>query len=254
VRLLFLGTGTSQGVPVIGCECAVCSSADPKDRRFRSSLLIRSDRQILIDSGPDLRAQALTFGVNHLDAVVYTHCHNDHVMGFDDLRRYCEMTGRKMPVYASQATLTMLQQVFPYAFDPTLKVSTYISAEPHVVDAGREFAIGGVSLRAINVPHGHTPTFGYIISGRAAYLPDCAALTEELAAALQNIPVLIIDGLREQPHPTHLHIAAAIDAARRVNAKQTYLTHLTHHVSHADRQRNLPDGITLAYDGLSIEL
>lgn len=244
---------------MIGCECAVCRSADPRDQRRRSALLIQSGAtRILIDSGPDLRAQALTFGVSRLDAVVYTHGHNDHAIGFDDLRRYCEMTGRPLPVHASRATLEMLRRVFPYAFDPTLKVSTYVSAEPHEEVAGREFIIGDVGLTPINVPHGRTPTFGYLLAEhgarKAAYLPDCAALTEPMAAALRDIPVLIIDGLREEPHPTHLNISGAIEAARRVGAGLTYLTHLTHNVAHAERQRSLPAGVVLAHDGLELAL
>ncbi|MDR1305497.1 MAG: MBL fold metallo-hydrolase [Verrucomicrobiales bacterium] len=258
MRLLFLGTGTSQGVPMIGCDCAVCASADPRDRRCRSSLLIQGDRHILIDSGPDLRMQALARGVKRLDAVVYTHCHNDHVMGFDDLRRFCEMTGRPLPVYGSAATLTALQRVFPYAFDPALQVSTYVKAEPHEVVADREFHLGDTGLIPLTVPHGNTPTFGYIITvngeRRAAYLPDCTAMTEAMAERLRAIPLLIIDGLRERPHPTHLNISGAIAAARRVGARQTLLTHLTHHVSHADRAQLLPAGVALAYDGLALDL
>jgi phosphoribosyl 1,2-cyclic phosphate phosphodiesterase len=243
---------------MIGCDCAVCTSTDPKDRRFRSSLLIQNDRQIVIDTGPDFRLQALAHRVRHIDATVYTHCHTDHIMGFDDLRRFCELSGRHMQVYGSRFTLDALNRVFPYAFDPNLKVGTYVRAQAQVVDANREFSIGDTGLLAIGVPHGNTPTFGYIILDqgvrKAAYLPDCAAMTDSMAAALQDIPVLIIDGLREQPHPTHLHIEAALAAARQVKAKTTYLTHLTHNIAHEERQKNLPDKAFLAYDGLCLEL
>jgi len=258
MRLLFLGTGTSQGVPMIGCDCAVCSSPDPKNQRFRSSLLIQNDRQIVIDTGPDFRMQALAHRLRQIDATVYTHCHTDHIMGFDDLRRFCEITGQQMPVYGSQFTIDALQRIFPYAFDPNLKVSTYIRAQPHIVDANHEFSIGDTGMIPVSVPHGNTPTFGYIILDRgvrkAAYLPDCAALNNSMIPALQDIPLLIIDGLREHPHPTHLHIEAAIAVGRQVGAKITYLTHLTHNVSHGERQKSLPENVFLAYDGLCLQL
>jgi phosphoribosyl 1,2-cyclic phosphate phosphodiesterase len=243
---------------MIGCDCAVCASSDPKNKRFRSSLLIQNDRQVVIDTGPDFRMQALAHRLQQVDATVYTHCHTDHIMGFDDLRRFCEITGTSLPVYGSQFTIDALQRIFPYAFDSNLKVSTYVRAQPHIVAANGEFSIGNTGFIPIDVPHGNTPTFGYIILDRgvrkAAYLPDCAALTDSMAGALRDIPLLIIDGLREQPHPTHLHIEAAIAAGRRVGAKITYLTHLTHNVSHQERQKTLPDGVFLAYDGLRLEL
>jgi phosphoribosyl 1,2-cyclic phosphate phosphodiesterase len=243
---------------MIGCDCAVCTSPDPRDRRLRSSLLIQNDRQIVIDTGPDFRLQALTHRVRHIDAAVYTHCHTDHVMGLDDLRRFCELSGQRLQVCGSQPTLDALNRIFPYAFDPGQKPGTYIRAQPQIVNSGREFSIGRTGLLAIDVPHGNTPTFGYILLDRgtrkAAYLPDCAAMTDRMAAALQDIPLLIIDGLREQPHPTHLHIEAAIAAARRVKAKTTYLTHLAHNISHEKRQKTLPDKVHLAHDGLTLEL
>jgi len=256
MRLVLLGTGTSQGVPMIGCRCNVCRSEDPRDRRYRSSLLVESDCRVLIDTTPDFRSQALAFNIDHLDAVVYTHAHNDHIMGFDDLRRFCEMTGRALPIHASATTLAHLKKVFPYAFPPTEFVATYVHADPHEINA--PFAIGQIGFTALQVPHGNAITHGYILSEnglrKAAYIPDCAAIGEETAAVLRDIPVLIMDGLRDKPHPTHMHIEAAIEAGRRIRAGRLYLTHLTHHVSHASREKELPEDVFLAYDGLVLEL
>ncbi len=256
MRLIFLGTGTSLGVPMIGCPCEVCHSGDPRDKRFRSSVLIQNDKTILIDTTPDFRSQALLHGLNQLDAVVYTHSHNDHIMGFDDLRRYCAISGNPMPIYGSADTLEHLETIFPYAFNPPEIIPTYVRVLPHIIR--KQFEIGQTGFLPLRVIHGTMPTYGYIVCDqgvkKAAYIPDCASVPEETAALLQDIPVLIIDGLRDNPHPTHLHIKAAIDVARRARAKTTYLTHLTHNIMHARKEKELPAGVFLAYDGLSLDL
>ena len=256
MRLLFLGTGTSMGVPMIGCPCEVCSSTDPKDTRFRSSLLVQNDKTILIDTTPDFRTQALTHKLKHLDAVVYTHRHNDHIMGFDDLRRFCEMSGQPLPIYGSHDTVDSLKKIFHYAFNPEVVISTYVRVIPHEIDAC--FSIGTTLFIPLPVEHGNTPTFGYLLQvdgrAKAAYIPDCSDMPDKTAKLLEDIPVLILDGLRDQPHPTHLHIDASIAVARKVGARKTYLTHVGHQVMHERKTRELPDGIALAHDGLVLDL
>jgi phosphoribosyl 1,2-cyclic phosphate phosphodiesterase len=257
MRLTFLGTGTSQGVPMIGCHCPVCQSHDPRDKRFRSSVWIQdTNLSVLIDSTPDLRSQALRANMNQLDAVVYTHCHNDHLIGFDDLRRYCDQRAEPMPVYCSEETQARLQQVFSYAFPPHALYQNYVRAIAHVFTG--PFQIGSLRLIPVQVPHGKTLTHGFIIEKEgkrlAAYIPDCAEIPDSTAEILKDLPLLILDGLRDKPHPTHMTIAQAIDAGQRARAKKIYLTHLTHDISHAEKQKTLPPNVFLAYDGLSLDL
>jgi phosphoribosyl 1,2-cyclic phosphate phosphodiesterase len=256
MRLTFLGTGTSQGVPMIGCACAVCRSTDPKDQRLRSSVWLQDEGfSILIDTTPDLRFQALRAGMDRLDAVVCTHAHNDHLIGFDDLRRFCEASDDPLPVYGSAETHQRLMSVFPYAFESNPMFKSYVRAQAHLFEGS--FDLGPLRFHPVKVPHGRMLTHGFVIEkqGRrlAAYIPDCAEVTEEVASQLQNLPILIIDGLRDKPHPTHLTLAQAMEAGKKVNAGKIYLTHLTHDISHAQRQPLLPQNVCLAYDGLVLE-
>ncbi len=257
MRLTFLGTGTSQGVPMIGCSCKVCLSSDPRDKRFRSSVWLQEgDFSCLIDTTPDLRLQALRAGMHRLDAVVCTHSHNDHLIGFDDLRRFCDGRIEPLPIHCSPHTYERLLTVFPYAFDKNPVFQGYVRAKAHLFEG--PFNLGPLRIVPVLVPHGNTPTYGFVIEklGRrlAAYIPDCAKVTEEVASQLQNLPVLILDGLRDKPHSTHLTVAEAVEAGQRVKAGSTYLTHLTHDISHAQREREIPENVFLAYDGLELDL
>ena len=251
-----LGSGTSQGVPMIGCRCPVCQSPDPRDKRTRSSIFLETPQvKILVDTTPDLRQQALREGLNHLDAVIFTHPHADHIMGFDDLRRFCELQGSSLPVYGSDQTLTQVEQTFFYAFNPKKSIPGYVHAVPHVVlDV---FTLGELEITPLPVPHGALLTNGYLFShqGRKllAYLSDCAAVPEEVRATIAGVEVLIIDGLREKAHPTHLNVEGAVQAARAIGARQSYLTHQTHERTHVDRARGLPPGIGVTYDGMKLE-
>jgi len=252
-----LGSGTSQGVPMIGCRCAVCLSDDPRDKRTRSSIhLATPQAKILVDTTPDLRQQALRAGLDHLDAVFFTHPHADHLMGFDDLRRFCEMQGGKpLPIYSSAETLDQIQRTFPYAFNPKNKVPGYVHVEPHPIADPFEF--GGIHVTPLPVPHGAVTTYGFLFSYQSrrllAYLSDCAAVPEPVRAAIEGVEVLIIDGLRDKEHPTHLNIAGAIAAVKTIGAGRSFITHQTHEKSHVQRTSELPDGIGVAYDGMIFE-
>ena len=251
-----LGSGTSQGVPMIGCHCPVCQSTDPRDKRNRSSIHLAAPQgNILVDTTPDLRLQALREGLDRVDAVLFTHHHADHVMGFDDLRRYCEMSGEALPIYGSAETLGQLQRIFFYAFNPASLVPGYVHVIPHVI--AETFALGGIEVTPLPVPHGAVSTLGYLFSHRGrkllAYLSDCAAVPEPIRARIQDVEVLIIDGLRDKPHPTHLTVAGAIEVARAIKAQRSFITHLTHQKSHVDRQLDLPAGMDVAFDGMKIE-
>lgn len=251
-----LGSGTSQGVPMIGCRCAVCLSSDPRDKRTRSSIFISTpSAQILVDTTPDLRQQVLREGLDHLDAVLFTHPHADHLMGFDDLRRFCEMQGGPLPIYGSEPTLAQIQRTFPYAFNPVKQIPGYVNVIPHVITG--PLSLGGLEITALPVPHGAVSTLGFLLvqGGRKqlAYLSDCAAVPEEVRAKVEGVEVLIIDGLREKEHPTHLNVSGAVAAAQAIGARQAFLTHQTHDKSHVDRARGLPEGISVTYDGMKFE-
>jgi phosphoribosyl 1,2-cyclic phosphate phosphodiesterase len=242
---------------MVACDCPVCRSTDPRDNRTRSSIYVKSPEIVfLVDTSPDLRAQVIRENIMRVEAVVYTHEHADHIFGFDDLRRFCDENGGVMPVYAPSDTLQRLQMTFDYAFDPKLKIRGYVHAEPHVIDG--PFQLGGWTLTPLPVPHGRFTTNGYLFERegrkRLVYLSDCKSVPDAVKSLIRDVPLLIIDGLRDAPHPTHLTVAEAIEVAREVGAGQTYLTHLTHEKSHAQRLAELPEGITLAYDGLRLRV
>jgi phosphoribosyl 1,2-cyclic phosphate phosphodiesterase len=251
-----LGSGTSQGVPMIGCKCSVCQSTDPRDKRTRSSIFVEAPgAKILVDTTPEMRQQALREGLDHLDAVIFTHPHADHIMGFDDLRRFCDLKGGPLPIYGSAATLQQVERIFHYAFNPTRLVPGYVHVIPHVVDA--TFELGGIDITPLPVPHGAVSTSGFLFSygerKLLAYLSDCASVPPPIRERISDVEVLIIDGLRDAPHPTHLTVSGAVEVAQAVGAGRAYLTHQTHERSHVDRQRQLPAGIDVAYDGMKME-
>jgi len=256
LTVTILGSGTSQGVPMIGCRCAVCRSDDPQDKRTRSSIYLAAPQgNILVDTTPDLRQQALRESLDHLDAVLFTHAHADHIMGFDDLRRFCEIQGGPLPIYGSAATLGQVERIFHYAFNPKSKVPGYVHVLPHVVT--EPFELCGIEITPLPVPHGAVSTLGFLFSqaGRKllAYLSDCGSIPEPVRAAVAGAEVLIIDGLRDKPHPTHLTVGAAVEIALALGARRSFLTHQTHEKRHVDRMRDLPASIEVAYDGMKIE-
>ena len=255
MKLTFLGTGTSQGIPMVGCQCEVCLSTDPRDKRTRSSIYLEAEGKILVDTTPDLRFQLLRGKINQVDAVVYTHGHADHVLGLDDLRRFCEMENRTMPLYGNKETLETLSRIFFYAFNGENRYKGYIHPEPFPVE--KAFNLGGLTFHPLEVPHGKTRTWGYRIDEKGipkvAYFSDCKTLPESVQKEIQTIPILILDGLRLTPHPTHLSLPEAIELSQQVKAQKTYFTHLAHAIGHAAIEPTLPKNSFLAYDGLKLE-
>lgn len=252
IRLTILGSGTSHGIPMIACDCAVCTSADPHDRRTRTSALLSFDgHHVLIDTAPELRLQCLACDVRRIDAILYTHTHADHVVGLDDVRRFNDRAGNALNVYGQAETLARLQTMFDYAFsfDPD-----YPSAKPYLqpVAVSGPFQVCGCFVTPIPYGHGPTKVLGYRI-GNVAYCPDCNAIPDESRALLAGLDVLVLDALRRRPHPTHFNLEQAIAEARRIGARRTYFTHIAHELGHARTNAELPAGMELAYDGLVCE-
>ncbi len=257
MKLTFLGTGTSFGVPQVGCACAVCASTDLRDKRGRVGALVESDGlRILIDTPPELRLQLIEAKVSAVDAVLYTHDHADHTHGIDDIRAFSVRRDGALPIYGPRETLDTLARRFPYIFDAELKPLPGTSKpegfatalEPDVA-----VRVGHLDVTPVEVPHGGVRVFGYRI-GKLAYVTDAKRLPDEVVARLKGAQVLVLNALFRTAHPTHLSIGEAVDAARRVGAARTYFTHLTHQTSHAELLASLPAGIEPAYDGLTVEI
>ena len=257
MRLTFLGTGTSYGVPQIGCRCRTCTSTDPRDKRTRTAAVIESGgRRLLIDTPPELRLQLVAAGVTGIDAVLFTHAHADHVHGIDDLRAISVKHHAAVAAYGPAATLSELATRFSYIFDPAVGVQPGTSKPElvaHPLAADRETEIAGIPVRPLPLPHGDRAVFGYRV-GPLAYLTDAKAIPEDVRAALTGLEVLVLNALLPRPHPLHLSIPEAVAVALQLGARRTFLTHLTHETPHAELAASLPAGIAPAYDGLVIEV
>ena len=240
---------------MIGCDCEVCRSPNPLDQRLRSSIYIETpEYAFVVDTGPDFRTQALRENIRCVDAVVFTHSHTDHVMGFDDLRRFSHARGY-MPVYAAAETMGDLQRIFQFAFNTSNPVPYYLKPEPHVIDGA--FTLGETVITPLPVPHGDSMVNGYLFSraGRKliAYLSDCSAVPDVIVGLITGVKVLIIDALREKPHPTHLSVEQALEIAKRAKPETTYFTHIGHELPQSAESR-LPKNVRIAYDGLKLRL
>ncbi|MEE9219017.1 MAG: MBL fold metallo-hydrolase [Acidobacteriota bacterium] len=252
MKVTFLGTGTSLGVPVAGCRCKVCSSDDPRDQRSRSSVLLEfGRRQVLIDTSPELRSQALACGLSHVDAVLYTHTHADHIFGFDDLRIFSLRQGQAIPLYGTPDTIEKLRRTFWYAFEDALTGGTKPQVCLQSID--QCFELWDRVFETIPVYHDQARIVGYR-TGSFAYLTDVSRIPEASRRRLRGLDVLVLNALRRQPHPSHLHLAAALEEARRIGAQRTYLTHISDDLEHASTEEELPPSVQLAYDGLTLEV
>ncbi len=258
MKLRFLGTGTSFGVPQIGCACAVCRSTDPRDKRTRCGAVIETDHgtRLLIDTPPELRLQLVAAQIGHIDAVLFTHEHADHIHGIDDLRAFSMRSGERMPMYGDHETLNLLRERFPYILQEHLKPvagTTRPEGQMIPVESGVPFLVGATSVLPFAVPHGRTNVLAYRI-GDIGYVTDAKSLPASARRALAGVRVLVLNALLRDAHPTHLSIAEAVAAAQEIGAERTYFTHLTHHTSHADLAAELPPGISPAFDGLVVSV
>lgn len=275
VDLLILGSGTSSGVPVIGCDCAVCASSDPRDQRLRTSACLRfvdgrgHRRVVLIDTSPDLRQQALRHRLDRCDAIVYTHNHVDHTFGLDEVRRFNVMMNAPIDLYAEQRTFEHLQRVYKHIFERQANVNDSFVASiiPNLMHEARPIDIHGVRFTPLRLLHGRLPVLGFRIEALGddgevaasqpgplpmAYCTDVSGIPPETWPRLAGLRTLVLDMLRYRAHPTHFTVDQAIHAAGQISAERTWFTHMTHDISHADLEPRLPEGMSLAYDGLVI--
>jgi phosphoribosyl 1,2-cyclic phosphate phosphodiesterase len=258
VKLTFLGTGTSFGVPKVGCYCDVCRSPDPRDKRNRVGAVVESNRgtRLLIDTPPELRLQLIAAGIDRVDAVAFTHEHADHTHGIDDLRAITVNREAPLPIYGSKQTLDDLAKKFRYIFDDAMRPLPGTSkpeGKAHVITSGAPFTVADLDVTPVGVPHGNVTVFAYRI-GPLAYVTDAKSIPSDAIALLRGASVLVINALFRTEHPTHLSIPEAVEAARAIGAERTYLTHLTHDNFHADLEAELPRGIAPAFDGLTVRI
>ena len=254
VRVRFLGTGTSHGVPMIGCDCKVCRSSDPRDQRLRPSIYIEcaDGTCLLVDTTPDLRLQALRHDLRRVDAILFTHSHADHIMGLDEVRRFNVLNGGAIPAYGDGPTIADLRRVFGYAFDPDLPRGGGIPDLRLSVLHG-PCCIGRQEVVPVPIHHGSRMIYGFRLD-RFAYLTDCSGIPPASLPLLRGLDVVVLDALRRRPHPTHLSLTQAVALAAELGAATTYFTHIAHDLDHAETSATLPESMMLAHDGLVLRL
>ena len=266
MQTLFLGTGTSYGIPMVGCDCAVCRSDDPRDRRLRTSTLIRHEgTTVLLDTPPDFRQQCLRHGLRALDAVFISHVHADHVFGFDDLRPLTLRRDSPLPVYATAGTAVELRRIFNYLSIPPLPGTSLAKVQLHVVEA--TVRVGSLLATPLPVQHSRVPMDGWKFqpadpatgaalpsAPSACIITDCKAIPPATMALCRGTDLLVVDALRDRPHPTHMNVEEALAAIAAIAPRQAFLTHLCHELAHAPLLRRLPPNVSVAYDGLAVDL
>ncbi len=256
MKMTFLGTGTSIGVPVIGCACAVCRSPDPKNRRRRSSVHVEAGGlHVQIDTPPDFRDQVLDHGVTRVDVLLITHAHADHIFGFDDLRCFNTIKGGVIPVYGSAITLDEIGRLFPYALRPAPE--GMFRPQVTLNEVSGPFDLGSVKVTPVPVHHGGVDMIGFRLDadGRSlGYVPDCLSMTHAASEAFKGVDVMVLDALRHRPHASHSHVKSSLAMLLRIGAKRSYLTHMCHDIDHAAVESELPPDVRLAWDGLAVTI
>ena len=255
MKITFLGTGTSHGIPMIGCDCAVCRSTDPRDRRYRASvaLQINAGKVILIDTPPELRLAVIENKISRVDAVLFTHAHADHIVGLDDLRRFNDLIGATISCYGNERTIKTLRQCFGYAEVPYQQAAMYRpSLQFNIIDAP-SLKIFDIEIIPVPLMHGVDEILGFRI-GNFAYCTDCSGIPEKSLALLEGLDVLVIGALRHEPHPAHFSLSEALEAISQLKPSRAFLTHISHHLPHHATEQTLPENVRLAYDGLVLEV
>ena len=252
VELTVLGSGTSLGVPTIGCRCRVCLSSNPRDKRTRPSLLLRyNGRAVVIDTGPDFRFQAIRANLDRLDAILYTHGHADHVLGMDDVRPFTLQEGAVIPIYGNRSAIQGIRRIFQYVFDGNYPYGGVPSIRDHVITGPLE--LFGLEFVPVKVIHGRMEVLGFRF-GPAAYLTDYNEIPESSLELLRGVEVLFLDALRHLDHPTHMTVAQALEQVEKIQPKQAFFTHIAHDLGHEETNAGLPDHVRLCYDGMQLEL
>ncbi len=252
MRVIVLGSGTSHGVPMIGCTCEVCLSTNPKNKRFRPSVAVQNgDKTILVDTTPELRMQSLAVGLSRVDAVLYTHTHADHIFGLDDLRRFNDLSGEEIPVYGDRETLDDIRRIYPYIFKDTQVGGGKPRLSLHEMPS--EFELFGVKIQSFYVMHGKLPVLAFRFGG-FGYVTDVNHIPDEAMAKLHGLELLILDAVRFDPHVTHFGLYEALDVVKVLQPKQTLFTHLSHRFDHDAVNADLPPGCALAFDGQVVDL
>lgn len=256
MKIVFLGTGTSVGVPAIGCTCPVCLSDNPRNKRLRSSLYVEAaGTHIVVDTTPDFRTQALAFGIVRVDAVLLTHSHADHILGFDDIRRFNTLQECVIPVYGSPETVADMNRIFDYVHRDHPPGVYRPQVEFHKV--ADPFEIGKARITPMSVPHGPKQAYGYRIEadGRAlGYFPDCSEMSDDTVSRLKGLDLMILDALRHRPHATHLTLEKSVELLKRIGAGRSFIIHMCHDLDHEETEKSLPESIHVSYDGLTVEL
>lgn len=269
MKLRFLGTGTSAGIPIIACDCPTCTSTDPRDTRTRTSATIEFtdpdgiDRVILIDTSPDLRQQVLREKITRIDAILYTHHHVDHTFGLDEVRRFNEVMNTPINIYADTHTMTALHRVYQHIFEPHKNIQKSFIAKliPNIIEPFTPFTLFGLTITPITLHHGKLPILGFLFTSDhhpnapllpLAYCTDVSHIPAQTLDALASTKTLVLDALRHRPHPTHFTIDQALEAITQINPSRTFLVHMTHDLLHATTNAALPPGVALAFDGLTL--
>ena len=251
LKITVLGSGTSVGVPTVGCHCAVCLSTDPRDNRMRPSILVSyQDHNVLVDTTPDFRSQALRAHIDHIDAVLYTHAHADHILGLDDLRPYNFRQKERIPIFAAPDTMETIRRVYQYIFDGVKKESNVPQLITHLIDGGT-IDLFGLEFRPVPILHGSATIYGFRF-GAAAYLTDHSDIPESSMSELCGLDVLFLDALRYKPHPTHSTVDRSLQTVEKLKPRRAFFTHISHDLSHERAESLLPPNVKLAYDGLEI--